>query len=241
MLKVNVSPVFRSHCLYVPNLLKLQKQEISSAEQILDVWTLFDPEQKPMMLPGSQLWIGYNSKGALASVDHLHFHVGLVSELVQPGRTRLWIEDHWDAENESRLTHFTCQTHKVESQTVAGLIKVFRATVTVTEPEHSLKAKENCVQSVFTVLAAMKQLNICYNLTFLKHSIFIFPRQNQSQLSEPDLLGPACVELATGMFLTKNADFFAQQDQELVLNTIERILREEVDLPSTFSAESFFK
>ena len=82
VLKVNMSPFFHSHSLYVPHLQDIRRQKISSAEQIEDVLSLFCPEMKPMMPSADRLWVGFNSKGAQSSVDHQHFQVILVSELL---------------------------------------------------------------------------------------------------------------------------------------------------------------
>lgn len=37
----------------------------------------------PIMGEPGDLFVGFNSKGALASVDHLHFHIGTVKNLLQ--------------------------------------------------------------------------------------------------------------------------------------------------------------
>ena len=82
MLKVNVSPLFHSHCLYVPLLLQILPQEISNLDSITDLLTIFSKNKPLMPANPAEIWIGFNSKGALASVDHLHFHIGPKSRLL---------------------------------------------------------------------------------------------------------------------------------------------------------------
>ena len=89
MLKVNISPLFRSHCLYVPQLLQILPQIINTQEVIQEIFSLF--RGKDMMPAGDQLWIGYNSRGAFSTVNHLHFHLGIIAELLQPGESHLYI------------------------------------------------------------------------------------------------------------------------------------------------------
>ena len=66
-----------------------------------------------MMPQGDRMWVGFNSKGALASVDHLHFHVGLKNELIQPGKTSLYIEKIWNETLQTPSKSFSCETHAV--------------------------------------------------------------------------------------------------------------------------------
>ena len=93
MLKVNVSPLFRSHSLFVPRITEVLAQEITSTDALLEVFSLFGTGRALMPARASDVWVGFNSKGALSSVDHLHFQVGMVRELLQPGKSSLFIQE----------------------------------------------------------------------------------------------------------------------------------------------------
>ena len=45
------------------------------------------------------------------------------------------------------------------------------------------------------------------------------------------MLGPACIELASGRYVTKDAEFFNQEDIGEIRAKIEQVMRDEVDLP----------
>ena len=97
-LKVNVSPLMRSHCLFIPYIEKCLPQVLDAPEPLFDALSLFMPGVKSMIPDPEDIWIGFNSTGAHSSVNHLHFHVALKSQLVAEGQTELMIERGVDVE-----------------------------------------------------------------------------------------------------------------------------------------------
>ena len=70
VLKVNVNPLIQTQSLYVPHIKKLLPQSNSEASILKEVLSLFSCKWF-----GKDIFLGFNSKGGLASVNHLHYHV----------------------------------------------------------------------------------------------------------------------------------------------------------------------
>jgi hypothetical protein len=69
--KVNVSPAFSGHCLYIPFITKCLPQVIHS----IDILTNLMQQVYPEVCLGQNCLIGFNSIGAFSSINHLHFQI----------------------------------------------------------------------------------------------------------------------------------------------------------------------
>lgn len=69
-LRANVSPVFHTHSLYVPQANKLWPQYIFGSQVLEEVLGLFSKFKEP-----EELLVGYNSIGAGSTINHLHFQI----------------------------------------------------------------------------------------------------------------------------------------------------------------------
>jgi hypothetical protein len=70
VVKVNVSPLFAGHCLYIPFIDLKLSQVIYLFEIIENLMLRIHPRAKEQ-----NYFIGFNSVGAFSSINHLHFHL----------------------------------------------------------------------------------------------------------------------------------------------------------------------
>lgn len=75
MLKVNVSPLFPSHSVYIPFINQKLPQFIHSPAILADALALYS------RLDSGQYLLGYNSAGGFSSINHLHFQILSMAEL----------------------------------------------------------------------------------------------------------------------------------------------------------------
>jgi hypothetical protein len=70
MLKVNISPIFASHLVFIPRAPENHPQFLDSVELIADGLELF----KHFTAPGNAL-VGFNSIGGFSTINHLHYQL----------------------------------------------------------------------------------------------------------------------------------------------------------------------
>ncbi|XP_059612241.1 GDP-D-glucose phosphorylase 1 [Phlebotomus argentipes] len=164
---INNSPLTRNHCLVCPDLAENRPQMLTekSIELSLD---LLDA------LGGRFYRIGYNSPGALASVNHLHLHVMLIERELYVERAPL---------RELGKSIYTLE----DKYPTCGLCLIVR---------HADCAQQVSAR-VFRLVSFLCERNIPHNIFITSGAIgdeackriLIFPRDNRYLLKDKELSG----------------------------------------------------
>ncbi|CAK92932.1 unnamed protein product (macronuclear) [Paramecium tetraurelia] len=191
---VNTAPICSYHSIVVP-FLNSKFQQLLSGFIAESVFILFKISQSP------HLRIGYNSKLANCSINHLHLHLIYVDQLFDNNR------------------------FPVEEFPIKPLATIKNATLGEVEnyPIRTLVITgENIIELLSLTIDTLLAHEIPHNIMFVSPQLaYIFPRRNQFDFIHEHGMKPAYAELC-GLMICRSKKYF----EELTLQEIEAKLSE---------------
>ncbi|CAD8196569.1 unnamed protein product [Paramecium pentaurelia] len=191
---VNTAPICSYHSIVVP-FLNSKFQQLLSGFIAESVFILFKISQSP------HLRIGYNSKLANCSINHLHLHIIYVDQLFDNNR------------------------FPIEEFPIKPLATIKNSTLGEVEnyPIRTLVVNgENIIELLSLAIDTLLALEIPHNIMFVSPQLaYIFPRRNQFDFIHEHGMKPAYVELS-GLMICRSKKYY----EELTLKEIEAKLSE---------------
>ncbi|KAG4073860.1 hypothetical protein HA402_014065 [Bradysia odoriphaga] len=202
---VNASPLTKFHTLICPDL-KDNKPQILTTEAItvaLDLLGDFDDEN---------FWIGFNSPGALASVNHLHLHL-----FYKEGDLMA------DKINVQHLVHNVFVSNEPSKRYYVNV--------------HDWHLKHESVKSIRKIVAYFCEQNIPHNVVFTYKAMgsrtvvitYIYPRSQVNTVKDYTNINIACCELA-GFVNAGCEKTYNEITEEILLENIKNQMGEIPDL-----------
>lgn len=200
---INVSPIDYGHVLLVPKVM-------DCLPQLVDPDTLRLAMTFAREAANPSLRVGYNSLGAYATINHLHYQAYYLNQLfpceLVPTEPLPGIKRRRDGIRINRLTRYPVNAFVVEMDPAVGL-----------SDEEAADLQSEMAQLVGTACLRMQAMNLPHNLLICESGrrIFVFPQcfgERQAQGLIPDEVldtgvNPAAFEIAGHILLKRQQDY----------------------------------
>ena len=135
-------------------------------------------------MPG--VGFGYNSYGAYASVNHLHFQM-FVDETGLPVENTIWL-------------------HNGGSRAYPSDCHVFKSSDTA-----------------WSFIQSLHEINQPYNLLYVSHKVYVFPRKAQSMVAEPEWCSGLTWYELSGAMISFNYTNYTNLSAEIIESELNKI------------------
>ena len=218
ILKVNISPIFASHLVFIPRASENHPQYLHSVKLIeegLSLFTLFTEPENCL--------VGFNSIGAFSTINHLHyqlFDLRALSLTEVPGDNLKGLQQdkYYASQVNSRDLGLVSLVPAIILGTHANEGRLYEAFTLSFEggklSEMNVDHRHKVAASAKIVLDILHKLNQPFNILIRDELIHIIPRQLETQVTACNLgFGPAMVELY-GVFIVKSEELWAKYKDE---------------------------
>jgi hypothetical protein len=206
LLVVNVNPLWEGHGLFVPFVDRLLPQ-VLTCEGIRAALEF-------AARGGAGIRLGFNSLGAFASVNHLHFHVGFMRDTFPSGM--------FPCESASRLLLVSTSSLSLHKTTSWPLPMLVYAVSKGADASDARREREVISSALDITVHALQEANIAHNVLVSNSGLLVYLVPRQLQRGGPSEDGSMAVALAEicGLAVTYSEESFHAMNQDLFDRTL---------------------